>query len=83
MRRREFIAALGVAAAWPLVAQAQKPMIPVIGFLSGRSPDEASYLIEAFRLSLSETGYDEGRNVAIENRWARGQYDRLPALAAE
>ena len=55
----------------------------MIGFLSGRSPNEASYLVEAFRQGLRETGYDEGRNVAIEYRWAQGQYDRLPALAAE
>jgi putative ABC transport system substrate-binding protein len=83
MRRREFIAGIAGTAAWPVVAPAQKPIIPVIGFLSGRSPDEASYLIEAFRQGLRETGYDEGRNVAIEYRWARGRYDRLPALAAE
>jgi putative tryptophan/tyrosine transport system substrate-binding protein len=83
MKRRQFIAGLAGAVAWPVVARGQKPTIPVIGFLSGRSPNEASYLIEAFRQGLRETGYDEGRNVAIEYRWARGQYDLLPALAAE
>ena len=83
--RREFVAALGgaVGAAWPVVARAQQTTVPVIGFLSGRSPNEASYLIEAFRQGLREIGYDDGRNVAIEYRWARGEYDRLPALAAE
>ena len=83
MRRREFIAGLGGAAAWPVVARAQQTTVPVIGFLSGRSPNEASYLIEAFRRGLREIGYDDGRNVAIEYRWARGEYDRLPAFAAE
>jgi putative ABC transport system substrate-binding protein len=83
VRRRTFLVGLGGAAAWPLVTRAQQPSMPVIGFLSGRSPDESSYLIQTFRQGLKETGYDEGRNVAIEYRWARGQYDRLPALAAE
>ncbi len=83
MRRREFITLLGAAAALPLVANAQSPPMPVIGYLSARSPEDTANLLAAFRSGLAQSGFVEGQNVAIEYRWARGQYDRLPAMAAE
>jgi putative tryptophan/tyrosine transport system substrate-binding protein len=83
MRRREFIKLItGLAVTWPLTARAQQPP-PVVGFLSSRSPDDSAHLVAAFREGLAETGFVEGRNVAIEYRWAEGNYDRLPALAAD
>ena len=82
MRRREFIGVLAGAAVWPVVASAQQPAVPVIGFLGSGSADVFVNDLAGFRGGLSEVGYVEGRNVAIEYRWAGGQYDRLPALAA-
>jgi putative tryptophan/tyrosine transport system substrate-binding protein len=83
MRRREFISLIGGAAAWPLAARAQQPGVPVIGYLSGLSPAGFPSYQAAFRAGLAATGYVEGRNVAIEYRWAESQYERLPALAAD
>jgi len=73
----------GTTATWPLVARAQQAAMPVIGYLSSRSPDDTAHLVASFRRGLGENGFVEGQNVTIEYRWALGQYDRLPAMASE
>jgi putative ABC transport system substrate-binding protein len=83
MRRREFIALLGGAAIWPLLARAQQPTMPIGGFVSARSANTAVREVAAFRKGFNETGYVEGQNATIEYHWLEGQYDRLPPLMAD
>src|SRR5215469_12660878 len=84
MRRRDFVAAFGsAAAAWPLATSAQQPMLPVIGFVSGRSPEASAAVAAAFRKGLSEAGYVEPRNVTVEYHWLDGRYELLPSLMAD
>ena len=84
MRRRDFITSLGIAAAaWPRTVRAQQPALPVIGFLSAGYPRSWAPLVAGFRQGLGETGFVEGRNISIEYRWAEGQFERIPTLAAD
>jgi putative ABC transport system substrate-binding protein len=84
MRRREFISLLGGGAAvWPLAAHGQQPAMPVIGFMSARSPEDSTHLLAAFRRGLAEGSYVEGQNLLIEFRWGRGRYDLLQDMATD
>ncbi len=90
MQRRDFIRAVAISSAWPLAAAASWPVVaraqtakPVVGFMSGRAPEESAHLVAAFQQGLADSGFVDGQNVTIEFRWAEGDYDRLPGLAAD
>jgi putative tryptophan/tyrosine transport system substrate-binding protein len=83
VKRRQFIRLLGGVAAWPLAARAQQAAIPVVGFLHPSSPEPFGHIVDGFRRGLKDAGFVEGQNLAIEYRWARGEYERLPTLAAD
>jgi putative ABC transport system substrate-binding protein len=83
VRRREFLTLLGAAAASPIVARAQQPAVPVIGVLSGASPEATERVMAAFRRALSQNGLVDGQGVTVDYRWADGRFDQLPAMAAE
>jgi putative ABC transport system substrate-binding protein len=83
MKRRDFIAGVAGAVAWPLAAHAQQPKLPVVGFVAGSTADASAGLAAAFRKGLGETGYVEGQNVTVEYHWQEGQFDRVPALMAD
>ena len=83
MKRREFLGASGGAAAWPVAARAQQSVMPVIGFMSARSPENSVQALAQFKKGLGEGGFFDGRNVTVEYRWARGDYGRLPMLVDE
>ena len=83
MQRRQFLGLVGGVAAWPVVARAQQPALPVIGFIRDGSADANARFVAAFRRGLNEAGYVEGQNVTVEYHWLEGQYDRLPALLAD
>jgi putative tryptophan/tyrosine transport system substrate-binding protein len=83
MRPREFIAGLGSASAWPVVARAQQPAVPVVAFVHSGSANGSAYVAAAFRKGLGDTGYVEGQNVAVEYHWLQGQFDGLPALMSD
>ena len=83
MKRRDFIAALGGAAAWPVAALGQQPAMPVVGFVNGGSPEGMARYAAAFRSALNKSGYVEGQNVTVEYHWLDGHYDRVPAIIAD